>query len=60
MFLIFTILLIEQEKLQPRLQALFMAHEENAKLATSLEARIASLVQRHGTYVCLSVLLDVS
>jgi len=46
---------IEQEKLQPRLQALLTAYEEDAKLAASLEARIASLVQKHGSYVCLSI-----
>ena len=48
---------IEQERLQPQLQALLTAYAEDAKLATSLETRIASLVQRHGTYVC-SVPLD--
>jgi len=46
---------IEQEKLQPWLQALLTAYEEDAKLAASLEARIASLVQKHGSYVCLSI-----
>jgi Cu+-exporting ATPase len=44
---------IEQEMLRPRLQALLTAYEEDAKLVASLETRIASLVQRHGTYVCL-------
>lgn len=41
----------EYEKLEPRLQALLKAHEEDAKLAASLETRISSLVDRHATYV---------
>ncbi|KAF8202145.1 hypothetical protein BJ912DRAFT_943894 [Pholiota molesta] len=41
----------DYEKLEPRLQALLKAHEEDAKLATELEVRISSLVDRHATYV---------
>jgi len=43
--------LSEYEKLEPRLHALLKAHEEDAKLAASLETRISSLVDRHATYV---------
>jgi len=41
----------EYEKLQPRLQALLKAHQEDAELALSLEIQIASLVERHTNYV---------
>ncbi|KAF8159434.1 hypothetical protein B0H34DRAFT_796679 [Crassisporium funariophilum] len=43
--------LLDHEKLQPRLAALLEAYNEDAKLAASLEERIASLVDRHATYV---------
>ncbi|KAF8966253.1 hypothetical protein BDZ97DRAFT_1903805 [Flammula alnicola] len=43
--------LADYEKLEPRLQALLKAHEEDAQLAGSLEIRISSLVDRHATYV---------
>ncbi|PPQ74334.1 hypothetical protein CVT24_000688 [Panaeolus cyanescens] len=39
------------EQLRPRLDALIKAHAEDLELATSLELRIASLVERHATYV---------
>ncbi|KAF8809498.1 hypothetical protein BYT27DRAFT_7094051 [Phlegmacium glaucopus] len=43
--------LLDYEELQPRLKAILDAHEEDARLADSLEIRIASLVERHATYV---------
>jgi len=39
------------EALQPRLQALLAAQEEDMKSAASLEKRIAGLVDRHATHV---------
>lgn len=45
--------ILDYEELQPRLKAILDAHEEDARLADSLETRIASLVERHATYVCL-------
>ncbi|KIJ20906.1 hypothetical protein PAXINDRAFT_66601 [Paxillus involutus ATCC 200175] len=42
---------IDYEALQPRLQALLAAREEDVKLAASLEKRVASLVERHATHV---------
>jgi len=50
------LLFAEYEKLNPRLQAVLEGHEKNVKLAASLEVWIASLVQRHATYVCLCLL----
>ena len=41
----------DYEKLEPRLKALLKAHEEDARLAETLEVRISSLVDRHATYV---------
>jgi len=43
--------LADYEALQPRLQALLAAREEDVKLAASLEKRVASLVERHATHV---------
>jgi len=43
--------LLDYEELQPRLKAILDAHEEDARLADSLETRIASLVEQHATYV---------
>lgn len=43
--------LLDYEELHPRLKAILVAHEEDARLADSLERRIASLVERHATYV---------
>ncbi|KIJ65599.1 hypothetical protein HYDPIDRAFT_27597 [Hydnomerulius pinastri MD-312] len=43
--------LADYEALQPRLQALLAAQEEDMKVAASLEKRIASLVERHATHV---------
>jgi len=37
--------------LQPRLDALLKAHQEDIRLAASLEKRIAALVDRHATHV---------
>jgi hypothetical protein len=43
--------LVDHEKLQPRLDALIAAHHEDLVLAASLEKRIATLMDRHATYV---------
>lgn len=43
--------LADYESLQPRLDALLKAHQEDIKLATLLEKRIAALVDRHATHV---------
>ncbi|KAF9006172.1 hypothetical protein BDQ17DRAFT_1389735 [Cyathus striatus] len=43
--------LTDYEVLQPRLSKLLDAHHEDLELATALEKRIASLVDRHATYV---------
>ncbi|KAG1746558.1 uncharacterized protein EDB91DRAFT_1117610 [Suillus paluster] len=43
--------LADYEVLQPRLDALLKAHQEDIKLAASLEKRIAALVDRHATHV---------
>ncbi|KAJ3500653.1 hypothetical protein NLJ89_g9700 [Agrocybe chaxingu] len=42
--------LADYERLKPRLEQLLKAQQEDAELATSLEGRIASLVERHATY----------
>ena len=44
-------LILDYEALQPRLQALLVAQEEDRKLAASLEERIAILVDGHATHV---------
>ena len=41
----------DYETLQPRLDALLKAHQEDIVLAASLEKRIAALVERHATHV---------
>jgi hypothetical protein len=41
----------DYETLQPRLDALLKAHQEDIRLAASLEKRIAALVDRHATHV---------
>ena len=41
----------DYEALQPRLAALMTAHEEDLKLAASLERRMAALMERHATQV---------
>jgi len=43
--------LLDYEELQPRLKAILDAYEEDVRVANSLERRIASLVERHATYV---------
>ncbi|KAI6041274.1 hypothetical protein EDC04DRAFT_2670104 [Pisolithus marmoratus] len=43
--------LSDHEVLQPRVQRLLAAQEEDLKLAASLEKRIANLVDRHATHV---------
>ncbi|KII87378.1 hypothetical protein PLICRDRAFT_125405 [Plicaturopsis crispa FD-325 SS-3] len=43
--------LADFEPLKPRLEALIKAHEEDDKLAASLERRIAHLMERHATQV---------
>ncbi|KAF9474751.1 hypothetical protein BDN70DRAFT_884463 [Pholiota conissans] len=43
--------LSDYEKLEPRLQALLKAHEEDAEFAAELETRISALVDQHATYV---------
>ncbi|KAF8141547.1 hypothetical protein EV363DRAFT_1149980 [Boletus edulis] len=43
--------LADNEVLQPRLQALLAAQDQDMKLAASLEQRIAILVERHATHV---------
>lgn len=43
--------LADYETLQPRLDALLKAHQEDIGLAASLEKRIAALVDRHATHV---------
>jgi len=43
--------LADYEILQPRLDALLKAHQEDIRLAASLEKRIAALVERHATHV---------
>lgn len=50
--------LLEYERLELRLQSLLEAYEEDVKLASSLEMRISSLVDRHATYAshCFSFL----
>ncbi|PPQ91890.1 hypothetical protein CVT25_000765 [Psilocybe cyanescens] len=49
---------LEYEKLEPRLQVLLEAYEEDAKLASSLEIKISSLVDRHATYARRFLLVD--
>ncbi|KAI6113060.1 hypothetical protein F5141DRAFT_1111335 [Pisolithus sp. B1] len=44
-------IIVDHEVLQPRLQRLLAAQEEDLKLAASLEKRIANLVDRHATHV---------
>ena len=39
------------EELQPRLDALVKAHEEDMQMATELESRIARLMERYATNV---------
>ena len=46
---------IDHEPLQPRLQALVMAHEEDLAKAASLEKRIGALLEQHATKVCMHV-----
>lgn len=41
------------EKLSPRLDAVMKAHAENTQLAALLEKRIAALMEKHATHVCL-------
>ncbi|KAL1723042.1 hypothetical protein EV715DRAFT_191543 [Schizophyllum commune] len=41
----------DYEALKPRLQALLKAHEEDAARASSLERRVANLMERHATNV---------
>ncbi|KAH7923972.1 hypothetical protein BV22DRAFT_1105772 [Leucogyrophana mollusca] len=41
----------DYQALQPRLDALLDAHNEDIKLAASLERRIAGLVEKHATHV---------
>ncbi|KAF9038500.1 hypothetical protein BJ165DRAFT_392305 [Panaeolus papilionaceus] len=41
----------DSEQYKPRLDTLIKAHEEDLELASSLELSIASLVERHATYV---------
>ncbi|EIW79367.1 hypothetical protein CONPUDRAFT_167124 [Coniophora puteana RWD-64-598 SS2] len=43
--------LADYKALEPRLEALITAHEEDVELAASLEQRIAALVDRHSTHV---------
>ncbi|KAG2157754.1 uncharacterized protein EDB93DRAFT_1124455 [Suillus bovinus] len=43
--------LADYESLQPRLDALLLAHQEDIRLAASLEKRIAILVDKHATHV---------
>lgn len=43
--------LADYETLQPRLDALLKAHQEDIRLVASLEKRIAALVDRHATHV---------
>ncbi|KAG1767163.1 hypothetical protein EV702DRAFT_980354 [Suillus placidus] len=43
--------LADYETLQPRLDALLKAHQEDIRSAASLEKRIAALVDRHATHV---------
>ena len=46
----------DYEALKPRLQALLKAQEEDAARASSLERRVANLMERHATNVsCLSL-----
>jgi hypothetical protein len=46
--------LSDYEALQPRLDTLLDAYQKDFKLATSLEKRIASLMERHATHVRIS------
>lgn len=43
--------LADYKELQPRLEALVKAHEEDLKLAADLEKRIAGLMDRYATHV---------
>jgi hypothetical protein len=43
----------DYEALRPRLEALLKTHEEDLALAASLEKRMAALMERHSTQVCL-------
>lgn len=45
---------LDHKSLQLRLQALVKAHEEDLAKAASLELRIATLLERHATKVCMS------
>lgn len=47
------------EQLEPRLDALLALHRADTELAVSLEKRIASLVERHATQVCIIRLLQM-
>jgi hypothetical protein len=44
----------DHEALQPRLDALLDEYEKQFQRATSLEKRVASLMERHGTHVRIS------
>lgn len=50
---------VDYEALQPRLQALVAAQEQDVKFAAALEKRIAALVERHVTHVS-SLLFDAT
>jgi len=43
--------LAEYEALQPRLDALLKAHQEDLEIASSLEKRVARLMENHATQV---------
>jgi hypothetical protein len=48
-------LFADHEALQPRLDALLDAYEKDLERATSLEKRVASLMERHATHVRICV-----
>ena len=50
----FTITSVDYEELQPRLDALLGAYTKDLELATSLEKRVASLMERHAIHVSAS------
>lgn len=49
--------LTDYEALQPRLRTLLDAYQKDFELATSLEKRVASLMERHATHVGKLLLL---
>ena len=54
-----SIMIVDYEELQPRLDVLLGAFKKDFELATSLEKRVASLMERHAIHVSSSPSSDV-